>query len=123
MGAARVAKSLPLKVAAVCYRRKGTTVEILLVNTNGGRSWRTRHDRAATLSSLHSVEVRLLAARWRAGICRKGVPDGDPSDAQAGRIESTPDLVQSRRSQAPSGERTRSKIFPRTRSSHRSRDG
>jgi 8-oxo-dGTP pyrophosphatase MutT (NUDIX family) len=36
---ARVAKSLPLQVAAVCYRRRGTGVEFLLVNTNGGNKW------------------------------------------------------------------------------------
>src|SRR5271157_630220 len=39
MGSARVAKSLPLQVAAVCYRRRGTAVEFLLVNTNGGNKW------------------------------------------------------------------------------------
>lgn len=30
---------LPLQVAAVCYRRRGTVVEFLLVNTNGGGKW------------------------------------------------------------------------------------
>ena len=39
MGSARVAKSLPLKVAAVCYRRRGNEVEFLLVSTNGGNKW------------------------------------------------------------------------------------
>src|ERR1700687_5698609 len=39
MGSARVAKSLPLQVAAVCYRTRGTAVEFLLVNTNGGNKW------------------------------------------------------------------------------------
>ncbi len=39
MGSARAAKSLPLKVAAVCYRRRGDAVEFLLVNTNGGNKW------------------------------------------------------------------------------------
>jgi 8-oxo-dGTP pyrophosphatase MutT (NUDIX family) len=39
MGSARVAKSLPLQVAAICYRRRGTAVEFLLVNTNGGNKW------------------------------------------------------------------------------------
>ncbi len=39
MGSPRTANSLPLQVAAVCYRRKGTTVEFLLVNTNGGNKW------------------------------------------------------------------------------------
>ncbi|HET9408561.1 MAG TPA: NUDIX domain-containing protein [Candidatus Sulfotelmatobacter sp.] len=36
---ARAAKSLPLQVAAVCYRRRGAEVEFLLVNTNGGNKW------------------------------------------------------------------------------------
>ena len=39
MGSPRIAKSLPLQVAAICYRRRGTAVEFLLVNTNGGNKW------------------------------------------------------------------------------------
>ncbi|HZQ95589.1 MAG TPA: NUDIX domain-containing protein [Candidatus Sulfotelmatobacter sp.] len=39
MASARAAKSVPLQVAAVCYRRRGTAVEFLLVNTNGGNKW------------------------------------------------------------------------------------
>src|SRR5579863_3896475 len=39
MGSARIAKSLPLQVAAVCFRRRGTAIEFLLVNTNGGNKW------------------------------------------------------------------------------------
>jgi 8-oxo-dGTP pyrophosphatase MutT (NUDIX family) len=39
MGSARVSKSLPLQVAAVCFRRRGTVVEFLLVTTNGGNKW------------------------------------------------------------------------------------
>src|SRR5580698_10163700 len=39
MGSARVTKSLPLQVAAICYRRRGNAVEFLLVNTNGGNKW------------------------------------------------------------------------------------
>jgi len=39
MGSYRVAKSLPLQVAAICYRRRGTAIEFLLVNTNGGNKW------------------------------------------------------------------------------------
>jgi 8-oxo-dGTP pyrophosphatase MutT (NUDIX family) len=31
--------ALPLQVAAVCYRRRGSQVEFLLVNTNGGNKW------------------------------------------------------------------------------------
>jgi 8-oxo-dGTP pyrophosphatase MutT (NUDIX family) len=39
MASARVSRSLPLQVAAVCFRRKGNAVEFLLVNTNGGNKW------------------------------------------------------------------------------------
>jgi len=40
MGARNPAKyALPLQVAAVCYRRRGASVEFLLVNTNGGNKW------------------------------------------------------------------------------------
>jgi len=31
--------SLPLQVAAVCYRRRGEDYEFLLVKTNGGNKW------------------------------------------------------------------------------------
>jgi 8-oxo-dGTP pyrophosphatase MutT (NUDIX family) len=39
MASSRAAKSLPLQVAAICYRRRGSAVEFLLVNTNGGSKW------------------------------------------------------------------------------------
>jgi 8-oxo-dGTP pyrophosphatase MutT (NUDIX family) len=40
MGAARIPQhALPLQVAAVCYRRRGPSIEFLLVNTNGGGKW------------------------------------------------------------------------------------
>jgi 8-oxo-dGTP pyrophosphatase MutT (NUDIX family) len=39
MGSARDSKSLPLQVAAVCFRRRGAAIEFLLVNTNGGNKW------------------------------------------------------------------------------------
>jgi 8-oxo-dGTP pyrophosphatase MutT (NUDIX family) len=39
MGSPRVSKSLPLQVAAICFRRRGPAVEFLLVNTNGGNKW------------------------------------------------------------------------------------
>jgi 8-oxo-dGTP pyrophosphatase MutT (NUDIX family) len=39
MGSPRVSRSLPLQVAAVCYRRRAGTIEFLLVNTNGGNKW------------------------------------------------------------------------------------
>jgi 8-oxo-dGTP pyrophosphatase MutT (NUDIX family) len=40
MGMGRALRfSLPLQVAAVCYRRQGNSIEFLLVNTNGGGKW------------------------------------------------------------------------------------
>jgi 8-oxo-dGTP pyrophosphatase MutT (NUDIX family) len=40
MGTARNPRfALPVKVAAVCYRRKDSTIELLLVQTNGGGKW------------------------------------------------------------------------------------
>jgi 8-oxo-dGTP pyrophosphatase MutT (NUDIX family) len=39
MGAPRGNKSLPLQVAAVCFRRRAGETEFLLVNTNGGNKW------------------------------------------------------------------------------------
>ena len=39
MGSARMSRFLPLRVAAVCYRRRGTAVEFLLVNTDSGDRW------------------------------------------------------------------------------------
>ncbi len=40
MGSRSLARhALPLQVAAVCFRRKGESLEFLLVNTNGGGKW------------------------------------------------------------------------------------
>ena len=39
MATSRAAKALPLQVAAICYRRRGSAIEFLLVNTNGGNKW------------------------------------------------------------------------------------
>src|SRR5260370_17069343 len=39
MASPRAAKSLPLQVAAICYRRRSSAVEFLLVHTNGGNKW------------------------------------------------------------------------------------
>jgi 8-oxo-dGTP pyrophosphatase MutT (NUDIX family) len=40
MGSGRISRiTLPLQVAAICYRWRGTSVEFLLVNTNGGGKW------------------------------------------------------------------------------------
>lgn len=64
MGAARVTRSLPLRVAAVCYRKRGPSVEFLLVNTNGGNKWtfpkgateaRLSHSQAAEREALEEA--------------------------------------------------------------------
>lgn len=64
MGAPRMAKSLPLQVAAVCYRRRGSAIEFLLVNTNGGNKWtfpkgctdtRLSHSQAAVREALEEA--------------------------------------------------------------------
>lgn len=68
MGAARIAQhALPLQVAAVCYRRRGPSVEFLLVNTNGGNKWTfpkgdpevsLSHGQAAEREALEEAGVR-----------------------------------------------------------------
>lgn len=64
MGAPRTTKSLPLQVAAVCYRRRGSAIEFLLVNTNGGNKWtfpkgctetRLSHSQAAAREALEEA--------------------------------------------------------------------
>jgi 8-oxo-dGTP pyrophosphatase MutT (NUDIX family) len=64
MASPRVARSLPLQVAAICYRRRGSTVEFLLVNTNGGNKWtfpkgctdnRLSHSQAAAREALEEA--------------------------------------------------------------------
>jgi 8-oxo-dGTP pyrophosphatase MutT (NUDIX family) len=64
MGVPRTAKSLPLQVAAICYRRRGSTIEFLLVNTNGGNKWtfpkgctdtRLSHSQAAAREALEEA--------------------------------------------------------------------
>src|SRR3981081_1820924 len=39
MGSARMTKSLPLQVAAICYGRGCSLGDLLLGNTNGGTKW------------------------------------------------------------------------------------
>ena len=39
MGTSSPKFALPLQVAAVCYRRRGASLEFLLVNTNSGSKW------------------------------------------------------------------------------------
>jgi 8-oxo-dGTP pyrophosphatase MutT (NUDIX family) len=64
MGSARAARSMPLQVAAVCYRKRAATVEFLLVNTNGGNKWtfpkgctdlRLSHSQAAAREALEEA--------------------------------------------------------------------
>jgi 8-oxo-dGTP pyrophosphatase MutT (NUDIX family) len=64
MSAAQIAKSLPLQVAAVCYRKRGAAIEFLLVKTNGGNKWtfpkgctdaRLSHSQAAAREALEEA--------------------------------------------------------------------
>ncbi|PYX75559.1 MAG: hypothetical protein DMG72_07060 [Acidobacteria bacterium] len=65
MSSPRVSKfALPLQVAAVCYRRRGPSIEFLLVNTNGGSKWtfpkgtpeaRLSHSQAAEREALEEA--------------------------------------------------------------------
>ena len=49
--------ALPLQVAAVCYRRRGASVEFLLVNTNSGGKWTfPKGDPEPSLSHSRSAE-------------------------------------------------------------------
>jgi 8-oxo-dGTP pyrophosphatase MutT (NUDIX family) len=67
LGTSRPKFALPLQVAAVCYRRRGGSVEFLLVNTNGGGKWTfpkgdphpaMSHSRAAEREALEEAGVR-----------------------------------------------------------------
>ncbi len=65
MGTPRITRSaLPLQVAAVCYRRRNSHAEFLLVNTNGGGKWtfpkgapeaRLSHSQAAEREALEEA--------------------------------------------------------------------
>lgn len=64
MGSARISKSLPLQVAAICYRRRGASFEFLLVKTNSGDKWtfpkgaielRLSHSQAAQREALEEA--------------------------------------------------------------------
>src|SRR4029077_10223179 len=49
--------ALPLQVAAVCYRRRGQSIEFLLVNTNGGGKWTfPKGDPESSLSHRQAAE-------------------------------------------------------------------
>ncbi len=58
MGMRSLSRSaLPLQVAAVCYRWRGSSVEFLLVNTNGGHKWTfPKGDPAASLSHSQAAD-------------------------------------------------------------------
>jgi 8-oxo-dGTP pyrophosphatase MutT (NUDIX family) len=68
LGSPRISKlSLPLQVAAVCYRKRNDEIEFLLVNTNGGSKWtfpkgapeaRMSHSQAAAREALEEAGVR-----------------------------------------------------------------
>jgi 8-oxo-dGTP pyrophosphatase MutT (NUDIX family) len=65
MGSARGARSLPLQVAAICYRRRGPAVEFLLVNTNGGNKW--TFPKGATEANLSHAQAAEREAFEEAG--------------------------------------------------------
>ena len=67
MGADRIPQhALPLQVAAVCYRRRGLSIEFLLVNTNGGGKWTfPKGDPESNLSHGQAAERE---AREEAGV-------------------------------------------------------
>jgi 8-oxo-dGTP pyrophosphatase MutT (NUDIX family) len=64
MSAARGSRSLPVQVAAICYRKRGAFVEFLLVKTNSGSKWtfpkgapeaRLSHSQAAEREALEEA--------------------------------------------------------------------
>ena len=57
--------SLPLQVAAVCYRRRNSHAEFLLVNTNGGNKW--TFPKGAPDSRLSHSQAAEREAREEAG--------------------------------------------------------
>jgi 8-oxo-dGTP pyrophosphatase MutT (NUDIX family) len=58
MGSVRIPRfALPIQVAAVCYRRRSSAIEFLLVNTNGGGKWTfPKGAPAASLSHSQAAE-------------------------------------------------------------------
>lgn len=66
MGSSRISRfSLPLQVAAVCYRRVDHHAEFLLVNTNGGGKW--TFPKGAPIPRLSHSESAEREAREEAG--------------------------------------------------------
>ena len=147
MGSARVAKSLPLQVAAICYRRRGTAIEFLLVNTNGGNKWtfpkgstdaRLSHSQAAEreaaeeAGALGTIEPRHFhlyihskGVFWQPGGVQEFVVKAFLMEIHQMRRPDEdnrrPTWLSSGRSQAPTGQGARSEISPRTRSRDRPR--
>ncbi|HUK23639.1 MAG TPA: NUDIX domain-containing protein [Terriglobales bacterium] len=58
--------TLPLQVAAVCYRWRGEMVEFLLINTNGGGKW--TFPKGAPIASLSHSQSAEREAREEAGV-------------------------------------------------------
>lgn len=76
--------ALPLQVAAVCYRRRGSSAEFLLVNTNGGGKWtfpkgdpdrHLSHSQSAAREALEEAGVagRIESRHFHLYIHSKGV--------------------------------------------------
>lgn len=66
MASTRFARhTLPLQVAAVCYRRRGPAIEFLLVRTNGGAKW--TFPKGATESGLSHSQAAEREALEEAG--------------------------------------------------------
>ncbi len=67
MGASRTSRTaLPLQVAAVCYRRRNSHAEFLLVNTNGGGKW--TFPKGAPDAKLSHCEAAEREAHEEAGV-------------------------------------------------------
>ena len=149
MGAARNPQhTLPLQVAAVCYRRRGPSIEFLLVNTNGGNKWtfpkgdpeltlshrescrtrslgrsrRHRQHRAASLLPLHSLQRRFLETTGSAGVCDQSIFARSRTGRGSCRDHAESHLVQPRRGQEDPGQGPRSQIRARTASGRRPRN-
>ena len=65
MGSLRMSRFLPLQVAAVCYRRRDSSLEFLLVNTTRGDKW--TFPKGATSRRLSHSEAAAREAFEEAG--------------------------------------------------------
>jgi 8-oxo-dGTP pyrophosphatase MutT (NUDIX family) len=69
MGSVRMSRFLPLQVAAVCYRRRGSSLEFLLVNTTGGDKWTfPKGSTARRLSHSQAAEREALEEAGAVGV-------------------------------------------------------